>query len=178
MKQKQAWWIFLASFGTIFISRVIYYIDHLGWHDLQGIGLYTLPLIVVAICAGRLAYLEGHGAGRREGIAQAAQGARWTSRAAYALADSMPREEVREDGSSFGGAVVASDVDTAIEGKLGQLVVAAQERFWNRARGFDPSDRDTFSSQDTIIEWIKEQQPGISNVKAKAVEMVACPIDR
>jgi hypothetical protein len=57
------------------------------------------------------------------------------------------------------------------------LALKVQERYWHPAR-FDPSQPDTAPKQREIVEWIKEQQPGISDVLARSIEKVACPIDR
>ncbi|AXF07292.1 hypothetical protein CUJ91_04680 [Paraburkholderia graminis] len=61
-------------------------------------------------------------------------------------------------------------------GHLMALAVEVQKRFWSN--NFDPTDRATWTSQDIILEWIRERQPGISGANASAVEKVACPVDR
>ncbi len=57
------------------------------------------------------------------------------------------------------------------------LALAVQKKFWHPDR-FVPTDRDTTPSQRDIIEWIKQQQPTLSNADAAAIEKVACPIQR
>lgn len=62
-------------------------------------------------------------------------------------------------------------------GELLSLAHAVQERFWDLNR-FDAADPDTQPKQAEIIDWIKQKKTGISDVEAKAVEKVACPIKR
>lgn len=57
-----------------------------------------------------------------------------------------------------------------------QIAGEVQGRFWGD--NFDPTDRATWTSQDVILGWIRERQPGISDSNAKAIEKVACPVDR
>lgn len=66
-------------------------------------------------------------------------------------------------------------------GRLGELTHITQERFWNTQKGFDPQNRDTYTPQVVIIDWIKAQGTTswpISEADAKAIEKVACPIKR
>ncbi|MFM0013717.1 hypothetical protein [Paraburkholderia sediminicola] len=62
------------------------------------------------------------------------------------------------------------------KGMLMELATEVQDRFWGEK--FDPDDRGTWSSQEVILLWIKERQLGISDANAKAVEKVACPVER
>ncbi|HHX4053973.1 TPA: hypothetical protein ACU967_002446 [Burkholderia contaminans] len=68
-------------------------------------------------------------------------------------------------------------VEEKYRGELLSLAHAVQERFWDLNR-FDAADPDTQPKQAEIIDWIKQKKPGISDVEAKAVEKVACPIKR
>jgi hypothetical protein len=71
----------------------------------------------------------------------------------------------------------ASFLDTPRpKGTLMQIAGEVQGRFWGD--NFDPTDRATWTSQDVILGWIRERQPGISDSNAKAIEKVACPVDR
>jgi hypothetical protein len=63
------------------------------------------------------------------------------------------------------------------KGSRMELANMVMNRFWHPDR-FDPADPDTAPKQSAIIEFIREQRPGISDANAKAIEKVACPIDR
>jgi hypothetical protein len=62
------------------------------------------------------------------------------------------------------------------KGNLMHIAGEVQGRFWGD--NFDSDDRATWTSQDVILGWIRERQPGISDSNAKAIEKVACPVDR
>ncbi|WP_175725463.1 hypothetical protein [Burkholderia ambifaria] len=68
-------------------------------------------------------------------------------------------------------------VEEKYRGELLKLAHEVQGRFWDPNR-FDAADPDTQPKQAEIIDWIKQKKPGISDVEAKAVEKVACPIKR
>ncbi|MFL9987671.1 hypothetical protein [Paraburkholderia sediminicola] len=61
-------------------------------------------------------------------------------------------------------------------GLLMTLALEVQKRFWGD--NFNPDDRTTWTPQDVIWEWIQERQPVISDANVKAIEKVACPVER
>jgi hypothetical protein len=57
------------------------------------------------------------------------------------------------------------------------LAIKVQERYWHPDR-FDAGDPDTVPKQREIVEWIRQTSPEISEIQAKSIEKVACPVDR
>lgn len=70
----------------------------------------------------------------------------------------------------------ADAVVTVTPTRLILLVAEVQKRYWGS--NWNPNDPDTKTSQEKIVEWIRNEYPDISDVTAKAVEKVACPFDR
>ena len=59
--------------------------------------------------------------------------------------------------------------------ELLKLVSVVQRRYWGA--NWDPSNKQTNTAIPVIVEWLTSTY-SLSDVKAKAVEAVACPIDR
>ncbi len=62
--------------------------------------------------------------------------------------------------------------------RLMEAAIAVQRRYWGD--NWKPDDKDTQPLQTDVLEWLKSTYPGIcdSEAKRKAVELVACPVDR
>ncbi|MDN8041636.1 hypothetical protein [Burkholderia vietnamiensis] len=59
---------------------------------------------------------------------------------------------------------------------LMEISIAVQRRYWGD--NWKADDRDTWASQAAILDWIKHTYPTLSEAQRKAVELVACPVDR
>ncbi|MCA7956395.1 hypothetical protein LGM14_02625 [Burkholderia multivorans] len=59
---------------------------------------------------------------------------------------------------------------------LMEISIAVQRRYWGD--NWNADDRDTWASQADILEWLKQTYPTLSKAQRKAVELVACPVDR
>lgn len=59
---------------------------------------------------------------------------------------------------------------------LMEISIAVQRRYWGD--NWKADDRDTWASQADILEWLKQTYPTLSEAQRKAVELVACPVDR
>lgn len=57
-----------------------------------------------------------------------------------------------------------------------KLVAAVQDRYLGET--WDPNDNDTYPKKKDVVEWLKEQSPGMSNVAAEAIDRVAMPFSR
>jgi hypothetical protein len=62
------------------------------------------------------------------------------------------------------------------ETRLLGLVWAVQERF--AGNNLDISDRDTWQAQMDVINWLMEQEPGMSKATATAIDRIAMPFSR
>ncbi|CAN7463603.1 hypothetical protein LJR296_002949 [Cupriavidus necator] len=60
--------------------------------------------------------------------------------------------------------------------RLMAAAIAAQIRHWGD--NCDLEDSDTWTSQANVLEWIESTFPELSEAQRKAVEIVACPVDR
>lgn len=59
---------------------------------------------------------------------------------------------------------------------LMEMAIATQQRYWGE--NWNESDKDTWTAQKSILAWLKETYPSISDKQRAAVEQVACPVNR
>lgn len=62
------------------------------------------------------------------------------------------------------------------ETDLLKLVAAVQDRYLGEH--YNPDDLDTRPRKDAVIDWLIEQNPGMSNARAEAIDRVAMPFNR
>ncbi len=184
--------------GCMWIGRWIFDNQHYigqgisaAWHAMVAFVRFTFPFVVV----GAALYFIGN----RQGTWKTRRLAsvRYEEKLERYERDTRARRliELKENATTFNRAalttVAARTYVTAAEipdqeispepsgprGMAMNLAVDVQERYWHPDR-FDPADSDTMPKQKDIVEWIKTQRPGISDARARAIEQVACPIDR
>ncbi|WP_242560115.1 MULTISPECIES: hypothetical protein [Pandoraea] len=89
--------------------------------------------------------------------------------------ETLRRRNENEASPRFTSSVATNGV-TSDNSDLLSLALQVRTKYWGE--NFDQADRDTWTPQNVILGWIKSKNPTLSDFAARAIEKVACPIDR